>query len=219
MLCLGSVVVLSGATAFAGDQSTDALASIVQGNWRFVQGHAMHPHQGLDRRAEVSKGQKPIAVIVTCSDSRLSPEIIFDQGLGDLFVVRCAGNVVDPAMLGSIEYAIEHLGAKLIVVMGHEKCGAVSATIEATLAHKPGKHEGHIPDLLKMISSSVLRAKKAKGDWLANSIRENVRSVLNEIVHDPILKPLAAKDEIVLRGAYYNLESGVVDWFGGGKAH
>lgn len=216
-LYLALVAGLGFAVPSIGNQEADAISAIVQGNWRFVQGHPQHPHQGIDRRSEVAKGQKPIAVVVTCSDSRVSPEIIFDQGLGDLFVVRCAGNVVDPAMLASVEYAIEHLGAKLIIVMGHEKCGAVSATIEAALSHKPGKHEGYIPDLVKMITPSVMRAKKKGGDWLENSIRENVRAVLGEIIKDPILRPLAAKNEITLRGAYYHLDSGSVDWFGGNK--
>ena len=113
----------------------DALARLKAGNQRFVAGKLQHPHQDSKRRAELAKGQQPFAIVLGCADSRTSPEVLFDQGLGDLFVVRVAGNVLDDHALASIEYAVEHLGAQLIVVLGHQRCGAVQAakdTVRAT---------------------------------------------------------------------------------------
>jgi hypothetical protein len=110
-----------------------ALTRLVEGNKRFVAGSTTHPDQTAERRTETAKGQHPFAIILTCADSRLSPEILFDEGIGDLFVVRNAGNLLDDHVLGSIEYAVEHLHATLIVVLGHTKCGAVSAAVAGSL--------------------------------------------------------------------------------------
>ena len=117
-----ALLVLAG-SAFTSAEPADANAwkQLLDGNARFVSGRSTHPHQDGQRRAELAVGQKPFAVVIGCADSRTSPEILFDQGLGDLFVVRLAGNIVDDAALGSVEYAVEHLGARLIVVLGHEK--------------------------------------------------------------------------------------------------
>lgn len=206
--------------AFAGEPISDKnLESLVHGNWRFVKSQESHPHADKARREEVAKGQKPFAVIVTCADSRLSPELLFDQGLGDLFVVRVAGNVVDSAGLASVEYAVEHLGAKLVVVMGHERCGAVTAALPVKgEAHGHGSHdshkpEGHIPGLVQMIKPAVKASLPMKGDLLENSIKTNVRFMLKKVQDDPMLKPLVKKGEVNLRGAYYDLDSGVVSWF------
>ena len=118
--------------AVAGDgggvSGEEALQMLRAGNARFVAQARLHPHQTVARRMEVATGQQPFATIVGCADSRVPPEIIFDQGIGNLFVVRVAGTVLDDSALGSIEYAVEHLGAHLIVVLGHERCGAVGAT-------------------------------------------------------------------------------------------
>jgi carbonic anhydrase len=134
-----------------GDQ---ALQELMNGNKRYVAAELAHPNQTAARRAEVAKGQDPFAIIVGCSDSRVPPEIIFDQGLGDLFVTRVAGNIVDDVVLGSIEYAAEHLGVPLIVVLGHKRCGAVEA------AAKGGDAPVHIRSLVEAIKPAI---KKAKG--------------------------------------------------------
>ena len=110
-----------------------ALQRLLDGNARYASGHSAHPHQTVARRVEVAKGQHPIAAIVTCSDSRVAPELYFDQGLGDLFVVRDAGNVINDHVIGSLEYAVEHLHVSVILVIGHEKCGAVSAAVASGL--------------------------------------------------------------------------------------
>ena len=124
-----------------------ALKKLLEGNERCRSGQAQHPRQDARRRKEITKGQKPFAVIVGCSDSRIPPPMIFDQGLGDLFVIRVAGNIADSVVLGSIEYAVEHLGCKLVVVLGHGKCGAVTAAAEG------GKAPGHIEAVLKAHST------------------------------------------------------------------
>jgi carbonic anhydrase len=138
----------------------EALKRLLQGNARFVSGHLTHagPEQIAEARGAVAKSQNPIAVIVGCSDSRVGPELVFDQGLGDLFVVRTAGEVVDSAALGSIEYAVEHLGSPLIVVLGHERCGAVAAAVAGA------KEPGHIAAVLKAIEPAVKQTKGKPGD-------------------------------------------------------
>ena len=113
-----------------GPSADAALAKLIAGNRRYVQHRQQYPDQSLPHRKELVSGQHPFAVILGCADSRVPPELLFDQGLGDLFVIRVAGNLVDDVVLGSIEYAVEHLGTKLIMVLGHEKCGAVSAAVE-----------------------------------------------------------------------------------------
>ena len=130
------------ADAVTGDQ---ALQRLVEGNQRSVAGAWTHPHQSLERRAGLTKGQAPFAVILACADSRVSPEVLFDQGLGDLFVIRVAGNVIDNLGLGSLEYAAEHLHTPLIVVLGHTQCGAVQAAVAGSHAPRPHPQLGQSP--------------------------------------------------------------------------
>lgn len=181
------------------------LAKLIEGNKRFVEEKPIHANQSVIRRYEVAKGQKPFAVILTCSDSRVPPEIIFDQGLGDLFVIRVAGNVVDDLEIASIEYAVEHLGCNLVVVMGHEYCGAVDAAV------KGGELPGHLEKLVAEIEPAVEEAKKEKGDLLTNAVRKNVDFVVDQLKNcEPILKEFVHHDELQIIGAYYDLDDGVV---------
>ena len=183
-----------------------ALQKLVDGNGRFANGKAIHPNQTQERLVEVSGGQKPFAVIVGCSDSRIPPEIIFDQGLGDLFVIRVAGNVVDDVALGSIEYAVSHLGTQLVVVLGHGKCGAVSATVQG------GEIHGHIGSIVKAIIPAVEKAKGQTGDLIDNVIKANAALVAGKIISTgPVLSNLVNDNKIKIVSAYYNIESGVVD--------
>jgi len=185
----------------------EALQKLIVGNQRFAGSRLIHPNQSAERRTEVSNGQKPFAVIVGCSDSRIPPEIIFDQGLGDLFVIRVAGNVVDDAALGSIEYAVDHLGAQLVVVLGHGKCGAVTATVQGGEAH------GHIGSIVKAISPAVEKAKGCSGDLTDNAIKANVELVVTTIESSqPVLSELAESGRIRIVGAYYDIETGVVEF-------
>ncbi|MBA3939351.1 MAG: carbonic anhydrase, partial [Planctomycetes bacterium] len=122
--------------------NAQALQRLMEGNARYVAGKATHPHQDAARRAEVTNVQKPIAIIVTCADSRVGPEVVFDQGLGDIFVLRVAGNVADDDVQASIEYAVEHLNVNLVMVLGHERCGAVKAALAG------GELPGHLAGLI-----------------------------------------------------------------------
>jgi carbonic anhydrase len=153
----------------------------------------------------VANGQRPFAVIVSCSDSRVPPEIIFDQGIGNLFVVRCAGNIVDDAGLGSIEYAAEHLHVSLIVVLGHERCGAVEAAV------KGGEAPGHIKSLVEAIRPAVEKVKGRPGDLAENAMRGNVKLVVDHLkASKPILEHLVHKGTLSVIGARYDLDDGHV---------
>jgi carbonic anhydrase len=189
----------------ANVSAMEAMQRLKDGNQRFAEGKSAHERQGTDRRAEVAKGQTPFAIIVCCSDSRVGPEVVFDQGLGDIFVVRTAGNVVDEVGLGSIEYAVEHFGTPLIVVVGHSKCGAVSATLSG------GEVHGHVQAVVDAIKPAIENAKNESGDALENAVRANVQygvkrvSAASQVVADRIK---AEKLKIV--GAVYDLDSGRV---------
>jgi carbonic anhydrase len=145
-LLLASCTTISDPGAVtAAAEANSPLARLEEGNRRAASNHSTHPHASSARRGEVAQSQSPFAVIVSCSDSRVPPELLFDQGYGDLFVIRIAGNVVEDTALGSIEYAVEHLGAKLLVVLGHERCGAVKATVDG------GEAPGHIGSIVNAI--------------------------------------------------------------------
>ena len=178
-----------------------------EGNDRFVAGRMIRPEQSPEARLRLSTGQKPFAVVVTCSDSRLPPEVIFDQGLGDLFVVRVAGNIVDEAGLGSIEYAIEHLDTPLIVVLGHEKCGAVSATLDALQPPYDRPH-GAIESIVDGITPAVTEALTQQGDLLKNAILANIAHSRDVIKGDPELEDFLKFDAVKIATGYYSLSDG-----------
>ena len=136
-----------------------ALAALIEGNRRYQAQHVTHPHQNAARRAELAAGQHPIAAVLSCADSRVPPEIVFDQGLGDLFVVRVAGNITDDVVLGSLEYAVEHLGVPLVVVLGHYKCGAIQAAVEGGTPHD------HVASLVAALKPSVEAVRPEGGAW------------------------------------------------------
>lgn len=187
-------------------EADQALKTLTDGNKRYASLKQKHPNQGLKRRAEVSKGQKPFAAIVGCSDSRIPPEILFDQGIGDIFVIRVAGNIVDDVALGSIEYAVDHLGTKLVVILGHSKCGAVTATVQGGEAH------GHIGSIVKAIIPAVKKAKGKKGDLTDNAIRVNIDLVTKQVkTSAPILAKLVRAGKVKVVGAYYDIDTGLVE--------
>ncbi|MEU3315311.1 carbonic anhydrase [Streptomyces sp. NPDC048387] len=158
----------------------ETLATLLAGNERFVAGVPEHPNQDATRRAEIAPAQTPFAVLFGCSDSRLAAEIIFDQGLGDLFVVRTAGHVVGTEVLGSIEYGVSVLGCPLVVVLGHDACGAVAATREAV--EQGAAAGGFVRDVIERVTPSVLAARAAgyseDGDFIAEHIRHTVDLLL-----------------------------------------
>jgi len=188
----------------------EALERLLTGNRRFATGAPTFPNQTPARRQELVAGQKPFAAILGCSDSRVPPEIIFDQGLGDLFVVRVAGDIVDNASLGSLEYAVEHLGVPLILVLGHSGCGAVQAAVAG------GAHEGSIHVLVAAIEPAVEVARLEPGPLLENAVRANVQLVVRQLRSaGPVLAPSESHDkplagDLQILGALYDLASGVV---------
>ncbi|MBC8042256.1 MAG: carbonic anhydrase [Rhizobacter sp.] len=178
----------------------------MEGNKRFVAGKSVHPHQDAARLREVAKGQKPFAVIVGCSDSRVPNEIIFDQGLGDLFIVRTAGQVSSYASWGSIEFAEEVLGAKLIFVLGHTKCGAVKAAVETPDV------PGHVVTLINAIKPAAEKVKGMAGDAVENAVKENVRMQVEQLRSlEPVLAKRVREGSLQIVGGVYDLETGEVN--------
>jgi carbonic anhydrase len=218
MALLAALTLLPAATALSAEPSTidadGALKRLLDGNARFVAGklHSPTSEEVVKRRAEVAHVQKPFAIVVSCSDSRVGPEIVFDQGIGDIFVVRTAGEVVDNAALGSIEYAVAHLGAPLVVVLGHERCGAVSAAVAGA------KEPGHIADVLKAIQPAVDETKGKPGDAVDNAIRANALDVAAHLqATGPILAEQVKSGHLKIMGAYISLDTGKVEMLERGK--
>ncbi len=190
----------------------EALQALMDGNKRFVNCLKETPRKCAERRKYVAAGQNPFAAILACADSRVAPEIIFDQGIGDLFVVRVAGNIVNPAnygIQGSLEFGVLALGAPLIVVLGHSECGAVAGSIEAL--QKGTQFPGSINNIVQTIEPAVEIAKKEKGDLLHNSIVSNVELGVNKLNNsDPVISDLVKKGKVKVVGANYDLKSGEV---------
>ena len=191
----------------SGVTAEEALQRLKQGNDRFVAGRLNQPSSTaiVQNRRKVAQGQKPFAIIVGCSDSRVGPEVIFDQSVGDLFVIRTAGEVVDPVGLGSIEYAVAHLGTPLIMVLGHERCGAVAAAVSG--AREPG----HIDTVLKAIQPAVKKTKGQAGDPVHNAVNAQAQDVADQLKDSgPILKDAVRKGTLKIVAARYDLDSGKV---------
>jgi carbonic anhydrase len=216
----------------------DALSRLKEGNGRFISGNMQHPHESNDerayiaknsyenpggislgmtsdqaakRRTELTKNQHPFAIILSCSDSRVPPEIVFDEGLGDLFIVRVAGNVLNDEGLGSIEYGVDVLGARLIVVLGHQSCGAVDAAMKTVAAN--GKAPGHIQSLVAAIKPVVVATPKAD---LETTIKANVKHVADALRSStPILKGRVDSGDVQVIGGYYTLDTGAVTFLDG----
>lgn len=182
-----------------------ALQKLMDGNRRYIQQKRTFPDQGRSRIVEVAQGQHPFATILGCSDSRVAPEILFDQGLGDLFDIRVAGNFIDNVVLGNMEYAVLELGVPLLVVLGHERCGAVKAALDG----KPVP--GHIGSLVRAIKPAVYATKGLPGDAWDNAVRANVKmSVKNLKARSPILAKAIKAGTLKVVGARYDLDSGEV---------
>ena len=181
-----------------------ALAKLQAGNARYAAKSMSSEKPTAKARKATAQSQHPFAIVVGCADSRTSPEIIFDQNIGDLFVIRTAGNLVDDYALGSIEYAVEHLGARLVVVLGHERCGAVKAAVAS------GSAGGHVGSIVKEIRPAVNAVNKYPGDILVNSINENIYRVADKICRKASLGEKASSVRVVR--AVYDLDNGKVDW-------
>ncbi|MEJ3744232.1 carbonic anhydrase [Actinomycetes bacterium KLBMP 9797] len=204
----------SAASAAATTEPTpttpaEALRRLLAGNHRFVTGHPRHPHQTVERLRELAAGQHPFLITLGCADSRVPPELLFDQGLGDIFDNRVAGNEVDDLLLGSIEYAVEHFAPPVLMVLGHERCGAVTATIEAieTGATAPG-HIGAIVTALRPIIEPVL---DQPGDKVDNAVVANVKAQARALVEtSDIVREKVEAGTLAVVGARYDLDTGRV---------
>lgn len=181
-----------------------ALQKLMQGNQRFVSKKRQSPNQTEARLQEVAKGQKPFAAVLGCADSRFPAEIIFDQGLGDLFVCRVAGNVATPEEVGSLEFGTLALGAKVLMVIGHERCGAVDATIKG--ASVPGQ----IGSILDAIRPGVESSKNMPGDRLENAIKANILVQVETLKKSPVISQLISEGKVQVLGGYYDLDTGTV---------
>jgi len=201
--------------------ATEALERLREGNGRFVSGvRSLDTLMSPTRRDALVGGQAPFAVILGCSDSRVPVEMVFDQGLGDLFVIRVAGNIVAPSQIGSVEFAAEQFGTRLVVILGHTRCGAVGATLDALLT--PGdSHSRNLRSIVDRIRPSVegLLATELRNDRDALSreaVRANVRVAASQLRHgSAVLERLMRDDGLLVVGAEYSLETGEVDFFEG----
>jgi carbonic anhydrase len=200
----------------------EALDRLRAGNRRFVSGTPSHdPGASLARRAESLEGQQPFAVVLGCSDSRVPVELVFDQGLGDLFVIRVAGNIVAPSQVGSVEFAAARFGTRLVVVLGHTRCGAIQATLEEL--QRPGASQSrNLRSIVNRVRPAVegLLGAGVAGDpdaLIREAERANVRASVRQLRHgSEVLEQLIAREGLVVVGAEYALETGVVEFFDGG---
>ncbi len=183
----------------------EVLEMLLNGNERFISGKCEHPNHCEESRKGLINGQEPLAVVLTCADSRVPPVDVFDQGLGDLFVVRVAGNIINDQILGSIEYAVAHLHTPLVMVMGHSSCGAITAVSQNV------KLNGHIASLTAPIDAALKKTKGQAGDWTNNAAKVLAKNMAEKIAEsEPIISDLVQADEVKVVATYYDLASGLV---------
>jgi carbonic anhydrase len=213
--CLGAAAALAAGGGGPGMSPDEALKLLKDGNERYAAGKLQYPHQSRERRAlTFGQGQHPFATVLSCSDSRVPVELIFDQGLGDLFVVRVAGNVAQVDELGSIEYAVEHLATPLVVVLGHSQCGAVTAVVENAKVH------GHLAALLAPIKLAVAKARSENpalsGEAFLNAaVQANIWQAVEDLFQkSQDIRAKAKAGKVTVVGALYELDTGQVQWLG-----
>jgi carbonic anhydrase len=201
--------------------AVEALVCLREGNRRFVSNQASSPvHSNSTRRAGLVAGQEPFAIILGCSDSRVPAELVFDQGFGDLFVIRVAGNIVAPSQVGSVEFAASQFGTRLVVVVGHTQCGAISATVDELLGRPSNQSRNlrSIVDRVRPAVESLLTSRKEadRDSLLREAVRANVRASTNHLRHgSELLEHLIQTDGLLVVGAEYSLQTGLVDFFEG----
>ena len=181
-----------------------ALQALIDGNKRFSGHHPSHPHQDKKRVSDVSKGQHPFATVLTCADSRVPVELLFDQGVGDIFDVRVAGNIVTPGIMGSLEYAIDQLNTPVLMVLGHENCGAVTAAVQNL------KLAGDMGTFVDAIMPAVKQSQGQEGDTIDNAVRQNVKYQIEQITKSDLVKKRLDAGTLKLVGSRYDLDSGSI---------
>ena len=195
-----------------------ALASLRDGNLRFVENRTTSPLTHQERRTSLVSGQEPFAIVLGCSDSRVPAELVFDQGFGDLFVIRVAGNIVAPSQVGSVEFAAARFGTRLVVVMGHSQCGAIVATLEELLGRATNQSR-NLRSIVDRVRPSVETLLTGRHDQdlnllVSDAVRANVRASVDHLRHgSELLEELVRKDGLLVVGAEYSLETGVVTFF------
>lgn len=200
--------------------AVEALDRLRNGNQRFVTNQSSASLSNHDRRAELVAGQEPFAIVLGCSDSRVPSELVFDQGFGDLFVIRVGGNVVAPSQIGSVEFAAAMFGTRLVVVMGHSQCGVVMATLEEVLGRPTSKSKG-VRSIVERVRPSLETMMSGRGNadydvLLRDAVRANVRASANHLRHgSELLEQLIRDDGLLVVGAEYSLETGIVTFFDG----
>jgi carbonic anhydrase len=199
--------------------AAEALELLREGNRRFVsEDWSTQTLPSPSRRRELTTGQAPFAIILGCSDSRVPAEIVFDQGLGDLFVIRVAGNIVAPSQIGSVEFAAERYGTRLVVVLGHSMCGAIQATLEELERPSAGRSP-HLRSIVDRVRASVeeLLETELRNDpqaLLHHAVRANIRASAAHLRHgSETIEQLIQKEGLLVVGAEYSLETGIVDFF------
>lgn len=216
-MATGSPVLAASPSAKKTDMTPDqALKAMKDGNTNYLTDSPVRSAQGRERRIEIALGQTPFCVLVSCSDSRVSPEILFGRGLGELFIVRNAGNTVDTTALGSIEYAVAQLGVPLILVMGHSRCGAVEAAV--SVVKNNTTFPGAIGQMIEPIVPAVLSVRDKPGDLIENSVRANIDRTVARLrsAAEPILTDPQKNGKLRVVGAAYSLDTGNVDFFNEG---
>ncbi len=212
-LCLLNVPLCFSSTELQAIDATQALKDLKDGNQRFVDGALQHPNQTLERRQMTAiDGQHPFVTLLSCSDSRVPLEVIFDRGVGDLFVIRVAGNIAGSSEIGTAEYGVEHLHTPLLVVMGHSKCGAVTAA--ATHAEASGKIEELVEKISPVVEKLQAEHPDLKGDDLVNAaVEANVRNTIATLLDEsPVLKKEVEEKKLTVVGAIYDISSGKITW-------
>ena len=195
----------------------DALKRLMEGNQRYVNGESHFPRICPQTRVETAKEQRPFAVILGCSDSRVPAEIVFDQGIGDLFVIRTAGHRIDSLAIASVEYAVSQLDVRLVIVLGHQRCGAISAALDWHQSPEAWKMDespvgiNHMPQLLEKLRDVVDRTRTLPGDHLDNAVRENIFTVIRRLKESSsVLQESMYLDKLKIVGAYYSLDKGTI---------
>jgi carbonic anhydrase len=181
----------------------EALSRLMAGNERYIKDALMHPNRSQERREALTDTQNPFATVIGCSDSRVSPTLIFDQGIGDIFEVRIAGNVVGPVAIASVEYSVKYLGSSLILVLGHENCGAVKAVLAGQTQD--------IEPIAEKIQAAIKGAKKFSDNPLENAIKANIYGAVRQLKEIPLFTKLISEKKLEIIGGYYNLENGKVE--------
>ena len=198
--------------------ATEALERLREGNRRFASDRLLNQDSHQSRRAQLTAGQNPFAIILGCSDSRVPAEIVFDQGLGDLFVIRVAGNIAQPSQIGSVEFAASQFGTRLVVVLGHSMCGAVQAVVENLQGSGTSDNLGSIIDLIRpSVDALIARGHGEDPETLAEkAVRANIQASAERLRHgSAIIEKLERDDGLVIVGAEYSLDTGLVDFFDG----